>query len=326
MDEHVDRIDGQRAIPPVDIKLPAEVLREGLALLCTDRRINRVKGDPNTSNANIQRFKDHYGANPVVIAQIWHDLQTTEIPEARIKVLNFSAFLEALNLLYRCHRETEREARFDKSRKTLRKWSRYYLLKIQALKASKIVFPPVEAFGDDVLIMSVDGTHCLFHEISHHEHSQNREYFSHKKKHAGLCYELGIHLYESKLTWMNGSFPAGQNDRGTFATEGLRDKLASIGKKAVGDKGYTGYPDQCSTFNALDDPAVKAFKSRAQMRHEQFNGMLKEFSSLDDQFRHEQEWFEVYFECACVICQHRMENGEPLFDLLAGIRIEGNGA
>jgi len=196
----------------------------------------------------------------------------------------------------------------------------HYLLKIQALQAMKIAFPSVEDFGDDILIMSVDGTHSLFHQIAHHEFSQNRTHFSHKKKHAGLCYELGIHLYESRLTWTNGSFPAGPNDKANFTREGgLRDKLQAIGKKAVGDKGHTGCPDKCSTFNALDNPAVKAFKSRAQMRHEQFNGMLKEFSSLADQFRHEQEWFEVAFEAACVICQYRMENGEPLFDLMAGI-------
>jgi len=323
MDEHAAAIDDNRAIPALDVKTPTEMLKAGLELLCSDGRINRVQGDPHTSKTNIQRFKDHCGANHIVVAKIWEDLQTTAIPEARIRVLKIDAFLESLNFNYRCHRETERESRFDKSRKTLRKWARCYLLKVQALKEQKIVFPPVEDFGDDVLIMSVDGTHSLFHEIAHHECSQNRTYFSHKKKHAGLCYELGIHLYESKLIWMNGSFPAGPNDKANFIREfGLRDKLRAIGKKAVGDKGYAGFPDECSTFNAFDDAAAKAFKSRAQMRHEQFNGMLKEFSSLDDQFRHEQEWFEVCFEAACVICQCRMENGEPLFDLLAGIQMQ----
>ena len=193
-------------------------------------------------------------------------------------------------------------------------------MKVQLLVAAKIVFPAAEEFGDVDLIMSVDGVHSLFHEIAHHELSQNREFYSHKKNHAGLCFELGIHLCESKLIWINGSFPAGPNDKSNFIREhGLRDKLASIGKKAVGDKGYTGYSEQCSTFNAFDEQVVKDFKSRAQMRHEQFNGMLKEFSSLADVFRHEQDKFEVCFEAACVICQCRMEHGEPLFDLLAGI-------
>ena len=106
------------------------------------------------------------------------------------------------------------------------------------LQSAKIVFPTAEEVGDVVIFMSVDGTHSLFHEISHHEFSQNRTYFSHKKKHAGLCYELGIHLYESRLVWMNGSFPAGPNDKSNFTREGgLRDKLADMGLMCVGDKG-----------------------------------------------------------------------------------------
>lgn len=285
----------------------------------SEERIIRVHGDPGESKTNVQRFKDHYGANPVVVATIWEDLQTTNIPRARITVLKFEAFLEALNFLYRYKRESEREAQFDKSPKTIRKWSWYYLMKVQALKASKIVFPSIEELGNDVWIMTVDGTHSQWNEPSHPEYSQDRKAFSFKKHHAGLCYELGISLFESRLIWMNGSFYAGANDKKNFVDKGLKDKLEAIGKKALGDKGYTGYTNVCSTFNAFDSDAVKKFKSRAQMRHEQFNGMLKEFSSLDNQFRHKQANFEVCFEAACVVCQYRLENGEPLFDLLAGI-------
>lgn len=321
MDECTEHID-DRPTPDLATFTATEVLKAGLDLIFSAAKIARVKGDPHTSKTNIQRFKDHCGANPAIISLIWSELQTTSHSAARIKVLKFDHFLESLNFLYRYHREAEREGQFDKSPKTLRKWNWYYLLKTQALKSTKIVFPPTEEFGDDIWVMSVDGVHSEFKEIGHHEFSQNRRYFSHKKKHAGLCHELGIHLFESKLIWMNGSFPAGPNDKGNFVNEGLRDKLASIGKKAVGDKGYTGYPDVCSTFNAFDSTAVKKFKSRAQMRHEQFNGMLKEFSTLDNQFRHDQDKFEVCFEAACVICQYRLENGEPLFDILAGIEFE----
>ena len=322
MDEYLDCLDEGRGFPAFEWKSPAEVMMAGLRLVYSEKRIFNVRGPVLASKTNEQRFKDHYGANPVVVAHIWGDLQTTNIPKARIKWLKFDMFLMALNFNYRYHRESEREAQFDRSPKTLRKWTWYYLIKVQLLQKQKIVFPEPESFGNTDIIMSVDGVHSLFHEIAHHELSQNREYYSHKLNHAGLCYELGIHLYEPKLIWINGSFAAGPNDKSNFIREhGLRDKLASIGKKALGDKGYTGYSDQCSTFNAFDHPAVKAFKSRAQMRHEQFNGMLKEFSSLVDLFRHEQDKFEVCFESACVICQYRMEHGEPLFDVLAGIQV-----
>ena len=100
------------------------------------------------------------------------------------------------------------------------------------------------------------------------------------------------------------------------------DSRKSIGKKALGDKAYNGHPNECSTFNALDEQAVKVLKARAQMRHEQFNGMLKEFSCLDDQFRHKEAKYGDCFEAVAVICQYRMEYGEPLFDLLAGVRPE----
>ena len=122
---------------------------------------------------------------------------------------------------------------------------------------------------------------------------------------------------------MYGPFYAGKNDKSIFTRKGgLRDKLAAIKKKGAGDKGYNGSPNECVTFNAQDHPAVKSFKSRTQMCHEQFNDMLKEYSSLDDRFCHGMEQFKVCFEAACVICQYRMEDGEPLFDLLAGIRVK----
>jgi len=122
MDEHIGRIDDGRVIPPLTLLTPAEALLQGLQLVYTERKICRVEGDPSVSQTNIQRFKDHCGANPVVIAKSWEDLQTTTIDEAsRLRVLKFDAFLEALNWLYQCHRESESEARFDKAKKTLRK-------------------------------------------------------------------------------------------------------------------------------------------------------------------------------------------------------------
>lgn len=196
-------------------------------------------------------------------------------------------------------------------------------MKVQALKANKIGLPPLQEMVADDWIVTVDGTHSLWNEPSHPKFSQDTTAHAHKKKHAGLCCELGIGVFESKVHWMNGPFCAGANDKSNFIREGgLKDVLTAIGKKAVAEKGHTGYPDQVSTFNAFDSDAVKKFKSRAQMRHEQFNGMPKECSSLADQFRHRFDNFGVCFDAACVICQHRMENGKASFDVLAGIEEE----
>lgn len=298
-----------------------EILNVGLEMMRSTERIHNTKGDPWTSKTNQQRFKDHFGANHIVASCVWEDLETTNfIPEGLEPPRKpcIKSLLKSLNFVYRCKRKSEREAAFDKSPKTIRKWCCYYLKRIQALKAAKIVFPAFNA--DDVWIMTVDGTHCKANEPTHPESSMDEKYFPHKHKNSGLSYELGIHLCESKLIWTNGPFPAGRNDNGNFSQGRLKDKLESIGKKALGDKGHNGQHRVCSTFNAFDDPDVKKFKSRAQMRHEQFNGMLKEFSCLDNCFRHGEHKFKVCFEAAAVVCQHRMDNGEKLFDLLAGVQ------
>ena len=38
--------------------------------------------------SNLERFRAHYGSNPIVYAQIWEDLLTTVIPDAQIDNVN----------------------------------------------------------------------------------------------------------------------------------------------------------------------------------------------------------------------------------------------
>ena len=122
---------------------------------------------------------------------------------------------------------------------------------------------------------------------------------------------------------MNGPFlPGVYNDNQIFDLKGLREKLASVGKMALADKICNGHPNECSTFNAVDNKAVKIFKSRTQMRHEQFNGMVKEYAVTWKPFRSTTNKIEKHkscFEAVTVICQYKLEHGEPLFDLLAGL-------
>jgi ribosomal protein L20 len=56
-----------------------EMMRKGLELCGFDwRRQNKA-----CRALNLRRFKAHFGSNPIVYAQIWEDLQTTGIREAR---------------------------------------------------------------------------------------------------------------------------------------------------------------------------------------------------------------------------------------------------
>ena len=310
------------SVHPQVILTPKEILHIGLKLVrYTENRIERAK-NPKT---NTTRFKKHFGVNQIVAAQVFENLQTSEHPEARLDEgkVNVEYFLQALYFLKVYGNEGTREPIFDRSPKTMREWVWHYVSKIQGLKHAKIVFPAVADFGTDIWILGVDCIDFPIEEIEHPTLSQNPDLYSFKLNGAGLRYELGIDLFYSNLIWMNGPFlPGTINDNGIFAEHGLKQKLKSIGKKALADKIYNGHPDECSTFNAVDSEVVSKFKARVQMRHEQFNGMVKEFGCMDTKFRHKPNKVEKHkmcFEATAVLCQYRMEHGEPLFDLLAGL-------
>ena len=287
----------------------------------TEARINRVK----KWSTNIQRFKDHYGCNPSVAAQIFEDLQMTEVDEARLgkNKININYFLSTLYFLKVYETEKRREPVFDRSPKAMRGWVWYYVRKIQALKAVKIVWP--DNFpATDVWVISIDCTDCPIEEITTHPTlSQDSELYSFKLNGAGLRYEYGIDLFYSNVLWMNGPFlPGKYNDNTIFADFGLKAKLKQCGKKGLADKIYNGHPDECSTFNAIDSKKVKELKARTQMRHEQFNSMVKEFKVTSTKFRHKSDKLNQHkqcFEAVTVICQYMMEHDQPLFDLMAGL-------
>ena len=240
----------------------------------------------------------------------------TKIDDAKIDNdhLNPKMFLMALHTLKKYPTDDERMGPWDVSRDEGRDQTWYFLERIQALKAQVIVWP--DDWGEDIWIITVDGTHCWIKEPSHPDWSQDREYYSHKFNKAGINYELGIAISTSRLVWMNGPFKAGKSDNKIFRDFGLKDLLESIGKKAIGDKGYNGHRNVCSTFNAHDSRNVKKFKSRALKRHENFNNMTKRFECLRGRFRHGVDRFATMFEAICVICQLQMEDDMPLYDVL----------
>lgn len=175
-------------------------------------------------------------------------------------------FFMGLHTLRKYPTEIEREAIFDISIRHGRDMSWFYVRKIQALKALKIVWID----SDEVWIGSVDGQHCWKQEPSNSPWAIDPKHFSFKYNKAGWCYELTLALHVSKLIWMNGPFPAGKSDQKIFREEGLQEKLEALGKKMIADCGYSG--PQVSTRNdAYDSPSVAMFKSRALKRQEKFN-------------------------------------------------------
>ena len=81
-------------------------------------------------------------------------------------------------------------------------------------------------------------------------------WYSCKYNKAGLVYELGVSIYHEKICWVNGPFPAGQNDMRIFKKDGgLMSKIPD-GKRAAGDEGYVGEPEEVSTRNEFDSEHV----------------------------------------------------------------------
>lgn len=251
----------EELVAPKVILTANEMLQCGLTLVrYSEKRIGRVK---QTSNTNTTRFKTHFGCNQIVAVQIFEDLQTTEVDDARLDDNKISAkyFLISLNFLFVYETEDRKEPIFDLSQKTTREWVVYYVKKVQALKHEKIIWPTINT--DDIWILSVDCTDCPIEEIKHPIFSQDKELFSFKINGAGLRYELGIDLYRSNLIWLSGPHKPGKlNDKSIFLLPGgLKEKLESLGKKGLADKIYNGYPEQCSTFNAVDSDEVKEYKA-----------------------------------------------------------------
>jgi hypothetical protein len=88
-------------------------------------------------------FKAVYGIHPLVLAQIWEDLQSTAIPTARIdntkkRSVRLKNFLRANHFLMRYPTERERKVQYQNTSKTVRKWCWYFVERVKALKEQKV--------------------------------------------------------------------------------------------------------------------------------------------------------------------------------------------
>ena len=87
----------------------------------------------------MDRFKDHFGSDPVVHAQIWEDLQTSENEDLRVSgKASADSFLQGMHFL-KCHpKEEERSGLFKVCKTAARNWGWHFAEKVQALKEEKV--------------------------------------------------------------------------------------------------------------------------------------------------------------------------------------------
>ena len=262
---------------------PTEMMTTGLTIMgYTQERLSRCR--PAT---NKLRFKRTFGVTARTMVTIYEDLQRITDVNMRLEgsKRNLNWFLRTIFYLrkYLTEDDIERELNVNKDYARQKIWD--VMKKIQYLKHKKITWPR-DFGGDNIWVISVDGTHVWLFEPSHPEFSQDSEYFSHKFNKAGINYKLGISLATGNLVWMNGPWKAGKSDLQIFIGGGLRNKLLAVGKKAIGDGIYRGYQDVVSYPNSQDSRPVAKFKSRALKRHKTFNGMTKCFQILRQAFCH----------------------------------------
>jgi hypothetical protein len=224
---------------------PDNILKIGLKLVhYINKRIKRSR-----KSRNIEQFKSHFGAVPVVVPNIFDDLQLTgKLPEDK---RNLNHLLMAMHTLKCYPLNDEREALFDINQNDAAKILWNVIERIQALKEEKIVWPTKNGSDkedDEIWVITVNGIHFWVKEPEHATWSLNKAYYSHKYNKTGLNYELGISL-TGGLVWINAPFLAGRSDRTIFAQDGLKAKLLTSQKKAIRDGGYTGHQEAVSTPN-----------------------------------------------------------------------------
>ena len=269
-----------------------------------------------TSNAtNKKRLKDFCGLGEISLEKLFQDIQDPTLGDFYIKRPTPAELIQAIYFLKKYPTAHEYAARCGAgTEKTVLSKAWKYIRTIQALKAKKIQWIFGSGEHQEFFIVSVDGVHC---KINEPRSQPSSGWFSKKSNGAGLTYELGVAVYHNKIVWVNGPFPAGQNDITVFRKpDGLLSKIPP-NCRAIGDEGYRGEPSKVSTRNQFNSVELKQFQSRVRARHETVNARLKTFGVLSQTFRSKgvtrQDKHKSVFEACCVLVQYELDNGGQLF-------------
>jgi hypothetical protein len=62
-------------------------------------------------------------------------------------------------------------------------------------------------------------------------------------------------------------------------------------------------------------PSGQEIQEKVKTHHETSDGHLKDFKIMDERFGHGVAKHEAVFKACCIMVQHGMNNGHPLFDV-----------
>ena len=136
-------------------------------------------------------------------------------------------------------------------------------------------------------------------------------WYSHKFKHAGVRYEVGICIQTGWIVWVNGPFPAGDWPDLNIFRAGLKN-LLDRGELVEADNVYRG-----DAKVRTNEDCVNLFqyemKFNVRARHETANSRIKCFKVLSDQFRHQLHLHGYCFNACAIIVQLNISTLEPLY-------------
>jgi hypothetical protein len=268
--------------------------------------------------ANIERFKKHYGVTPTTCADVWRDLKISTDERIHVGKKGKPAnLLLACRFLFKYDTQTDLGSFFKiRSDKTVGKWCEIYVSKLALLLRSKKITSFTDADIGLHFLYTVDGTHCPIEE----PFPFSTIWSSHKLGgKPGVSYEIALCIYTSRLLWLHGPTPPGkQNDIRVFKEKfmgEIQQYMDSVGGriiKGLGDKGYRGASKYLSTHNNFDPPEIVEFKDRAMARQETYNQRLKVFKVLTEVFRHPLDFHPTCMEAVNALTVYQLENGSTL--------------
>ena len=291
---------------PHHIVTAQEMLVAGVTLLLEEKIIQR-----RCARSHLKTFINNFGVRASTACSVYEDLQINSVVVH--SNVSIKWFLMSLYYLKNYPKEHQLEATFGVNEKYGSEQCWNWIKNVRSLKTTKIVMPL--NWRGDIFVATLDGTDSWTNERQHPELNRDPQRFSKKFDHAGLAYLLVIGL-TGGLIGLYGAYKAGKNDITKFRECPFYGILKHNKLRAIGDLGFRGEEKLISVPNAHDSPAVTDFKLRALKRHESFNKLIKDFQITLQRFRHSDECFEAAFEAVCVLCQYKVEEENPLFDVL----------
>ena len=286
---------------------PSFVLAYGLSLLKLDsKRSNSAK--------RIEKFKAHYGADPLVMASQWFDLSHGTLTSKEVR-RGLKMFLVAHYFLWNYPRNaTQLGDKFDMCPEYAQGKHLWDWIAHLASLESKVIYWPasLNCPTTEKVAISVDGVDKKTWERKHQTEFLpfDRKNYTQKHAHGGLKYQIVLAAQRMQCVHIYGPVPGGMGDKEMLSRSGVLAMLPK-GKLAVCDRGYikNDFKEKVAWPNHHDTKQANNMKSRIRLRHESFNGKMSFYASMNQTWRHSDDKHGLAFRAVAVTVQYGLDCG-----------------